>query len=262
MVVLAAATGRTLVMPPDNPIYLLHRDKGNRLRGMQKFFNVFDDVVDTISMADFFRKEALEKKSYPLPTDETNRTILMKSVQNCLWTEQSNNSCLFLNNYLAQVADFVPDWHGEHHCLIMDVENWLRDASEGGDENEKQRQQIKQFCAKRTPVYYDKQMHDAPLIHFRSHTKDARLLVHFYTFIHFTKPEIGNYYKRLIRDRVRYSDEIFCAAGKIVKSLTKESFTTYSNGAGGDAGYFSMHIRRGKLQIHLVKSFIPPEKVD
>ena len=52
---------------------------------------------------------------------------------------------------------------------------------------------------------------------------------------------MDNYYKRLVRDRVRYSDEIFCAAGKIVKSLIEES----ANGAGDhdQAGYFSMHIR-------------------
>jgi hypothetical protein len=239
MVVLAAATGRILVMPPDNPMYLLHRDKENRFRGLQRFFNVFDDVVDTISMTDFFREEMQIKKSYPLPTDELNRTILTDSVQNCTWTRHSKTSCLLLNDYLSQVADFVPAWHGEHHCLIMDDEKWLRDENESGDLTEAEQQQIQKFCATRTPVYYNKEMHDAPLIHFRSHSKDARLLVHFYTFIHFINPKIGNYYKRLIRDRVRYSDEIMCAAGKIVKSLTEESF---ENGNG----YFSMHIRRGK----------------
>lgn len=255
MIVLAAATGRTLVMPPDNPMYLLHKDKTNPHRGLKQFFTVFDDVVDTISMGDFFDKEILEKKSYPLPTDEANRTILTKSAQNCLWIRSSDNSCLILHDYLAQVADFVPDWHGEHHCLIMDDEIWRKDGSGSGDETETQQRQIRQFCATRTPVYYNKEMHDAPLIHIRSHSKENRLLLHFYTFIHFTKPEIGNYYKRLIRDRVRYSDEINCAAGKIVKALTEESFESNSNNAGNDAGYFSMHIRRGEFQIYFVSRF-------
>lgn len=242
MVVLAASTGRILVMPPDNPIYLLHRDKENRFRGLQQFFHEFGDVVESISMRDFFRKEILKTKSYPLPTDESNRTILTESVQNCTWTRHSKTSCLLLNDYLSQVADFVPAWHGEHHCLIMDDENWLRDGNEMVGFTEAQQQQIQKFCATRTPVYYNKEMHDAPLIHFRSHSKDARLLVHFYTFIHFINPKVGNYYKRLIRDRVRYSDEIMCAAGKIVKSLTEESFENGSD----SVGYFSMHIRRGK----------------
>ena len=262
MVVLAAATGRTLVMPPDYPIYLLHKDKQNPNRGLKKFFSVFDDVVDTISMGDFFDKEILEKKSYPLPSDEANRTILTKSTQICAWIRRSDNSCLILHDYLAQVADFVPDWHGEHHCLIMDDENWRKDGNGSGDETETQQQQIRKFCATRTPVYYNKEMHDAPLIHFRSHSKENRLLLHFYTFIHFTKPEIGNYYKRLIRDRMRYSDEINCAAGKIVKALTEESFESISNNAGGDAGYFSMHIRRGEFQIHFVsKAYYSPKLI-
>jgi len=246
MVVLASATGRTLILPPDNPLYLLHKDKGNRHRGLQKFFHGFDDIVDTISTEDFFQKEMLEKKSYPLPTDEKNRTRVMSSLQKCYWMAKSDSSCVFLFEYLSQVADFVPDWQGEHNCLIMDDANWFRD--QWGDVDDTRQQQVSTFCAKRKPVYYTKQLHDAPLLHFRSHKKDTRLLVHFYAFIYFTDPKMGNHYKRLVRDRVRYSDEIFCAAGKIVKSLIEKSTGSLSNGAGTDAGYFSMHIRRGDFQ--------------
>jgi len=246
MVVLAAATGRTLILPPDNPLYLLNKEKENRHRGIQSFFQGFEDIVDTISMEDFFQKEIIEKKYYQLPGDEQNRTRLMGSLQKCVWMAKSDNSCVYLNEYLTQVADFVPEWHGEHHCLIMNDEKWFRDES--GYLDETQQQQIKKFCDKREPIYYNTQMHAAPLIHFHSHFKDTRLLVHHYAFIHFTSPKIGNYYKRLVRDRVRYSDEIFCAAGKIVKSLIEESMGRYFNGAGAEAGYFSMHIRRGDFQ--------------
>ena len=61
---------------------------------------------------------------------------------------------------------------------------------------------------------------------------------------------------------MRYSDEINCAAGKIVKALTEESFESISNNAGGDAGYFSMHIRRGEFQIHFVsKAYYSPKLI-
>ena len=55
MVVLAAATGRTLVMPPDNPLYLLNKEKGNKRRGLQNFFHDFTDVVDIISTEELFQ---------------------------------------------------------------------------------------------------------------------------------------------------------------------------------------------------------------
>ncbi|KAL7460870.1 hypothetical protein ACHAXS_001306, partial [Conticribra weissflogii] len=54
-------------------------------------------------------------------------------------------------------------------------------------------------------------------------------------------PKVGNHFKRMVRDRVRYSDKIFCPGGKIVKALLDEA-----NGSHG--GYSSMHIRRGDFQ--------------
>lgn len=71
MVVLAAATGRTLILPPDYPVYLLSKDKQSRHKGLQDFFQNgvgnssygpqsnntnggFDEVVDVITMRDFF----------------------------------------------------------------------------------------------------------------------------------------------------------------------------------------------------------------
>ena len=75
------------------------------------------------------------------------------------------------------------------------------------------------FCTKRKPIYYGKELHKAPLLHFHSLFKSTCLLLHFYAFVHFTDPKIRNYYKRIVRDHVRYSDKIFCAAGRIGRSL-------------------------------------------
>ena len=179
--VLAAATGRTLILPPDNPLYLLYKDKGSKHKGIQKFFQPFDDVVETITTEEFFQREVLEKKSYPLPSDEKNRTKLLASLQKCNWMAKAQNSCFYLYEYLSTVADFVPDWHGEHHCLIMDDEHWFRDDIRDNVIDAAQRQRVQKFCSKqRKPVYYNKQVHDAPLLHLHSHDKHTRLLVHFY----------------------------------------------------------------------------------
>lgn len=62
-----------------------------------------------------------------------------------------------------------------------------------------------------------------------SPTDEGRLLIPFYAFIY-----AENYYKRLVRDTVRYSERVTCAAGYIINQL----------------GHFSSaHMRRGDFQF-------------
>jgi len=92
------------------------------------------------------------------------------------------------------------------------------------------------------------------LIHFHTDTPEYRILNHFYGFFHFTNPKIDNYYKRFVRDYLRYKDEIFCAAGKIVNALQKESeekgFDVDEEGGGG---FSCLHVRRGDFQYKETK---------
>eukprot|EP00978_Attheya_sp_CCMP212_P036878 scaffold170273_cov47-Attheya_sp.AAC.2 len=100
-------------------------------------------------------------------------------------------------------------------------------------------------------------MQDNNLIHLQSSERAYRLLNHFYGFIHFTDPSIGNYYKRFVRDFMRYNSEIYCAAGKIVRALEEET-KKLGLSPNEDGGFSSLHVRRGDLQYKEVK--IPAEK--
>lgn len=242
MFVFAAATGRTLILPPDTPFYLLNRDDKARHRGFRHFFHKFDDVVDVISTEDFYKQEVIGKETYSLPNDEKLRTTLLNSLSKCYSRSKSDISCVPVFDHLSEIAAFVPDWHGEHHCLIMDDENWYTDTQT------EITPEIQRFCGTRTPAFYNSTIHDAPLIHFRTgmHHKETRLLSHFYAFIYFVNGRVGNYYKRLVRNRCRYSDEIFCAAGKIVQALSGGNIDANINHTL--SSYSSMHIRRGDFQ--------------
>jgi hypothetical protein len=61
--VIAAATGRTLVMPPDAPLYLLNKDPSKKERGFADFFPIhtsnFNQKVPVISMEELLRLLAL-----------------------------------------------------------------------------------------------------------------------------------------------------------------------------------------------------------
>lgn len=41
----------------------------------------------------------------------------------------------------------------------------------------------------------------------------ARVLTHFYSYLYWEKPQEERVYKRIVRDRLHYTDTIFCAAG-------------------------------------------------
>ena len=93
-------------------------------------------------------------------------------------------------------------------------------------------------------------MADPAILHFHTaDTDDYRILNHFYSVVFFTNPVLDNYYKRFVRDFIHYHDNIFCAAGKIIRLLQDEGkqrgFNVDAEGAGG---YSALHVRRGDLQ--------------
>ncbi|MEM6730821.1 MAG: hypothetical protein AAF658_04655 [Myxococcota bacterium] len=63
-----------------------------------------------------------------------------------------------------------------------------------------------------------------------STTDEGRLLVPFYAYV-----KAGAYYKRLVRDTIRHSERVTCAAAQIIQALGEFS---------------SAHIRRGDFQFH------------
>lgn len=87
------------------------------------------------------------------------------------------------------------------------------------------------------------------MLHFDTFEPKHRLLAHFYNFITFVDPVIDNHYKRFVRDFLHYNDKIFCAAGKIVRSLQLEAAERgYVVDEEGGGGYSSAHVRRDDLQ--------------
>jgi GDP-fucose protein O-fucosyltransferase len=128
---------------------------------------------------------------------------------------------------------------------------------------------------------YDMQMQNATFVHFPVDVKlDARLLVHFYAFLFFqnwkqdlwmkryvidgdesgpkfvghavslavlTPASVGCISNSFIRDHVRYTDEIQCAAARVVAAVRKHARTT--DPTGNPRGLFdAFHVRRGDFQ--------------
>ena len=61
-----------------------------------------------------------------------------------------------------------------------------------------------------------------------------------------------SFYKRFVRDYLRYNDDIQCGGDELVRAVRADAFKENANGE-----YYALHIRRGDLQFKEVKLGTP-----
>lgn len=231
VVVFAAATSRTLVLPPDQPMYLLNAGKGHQTAHSFADFFPFELInkrVPVITMTEFMEREAVTGRlknisnnevSYP-PNNQTEFIGTLRDDRRAMW------------RYLRQVSA-CPTWKCMKEFIIIPVAPGVDISLKPDADKYAERLQI--FAASRTPHYYDESWQAQKVVHFESNPLTGfRLLEHFYTFIHFQDPFMDRYYKRFVRDFVHYTDTIFCKAAIIINKLKEE----------GKGEYSAFHIRR------------------
>ena len=231
LVILAAATGRTLVLPPRAPFYLLAwgRDGARTFGSFFSMDNVVSKRISIITMAEFL---ALHGEQV-LRVTHDELTQLQPLGDMCLYQRGEPDHCENLWTHFRPVG-WQPHLKVTKQCLIFD-----EDVFRGKKQQPTDMTKVQRFCGKeRTAMYYNDTWTKPRLLHWNAAAVDEyRLLDHFYTSMFFTNPVIENYMKRLIRDALHYNDEIQCAAGKIVRALHDE-FPVMS----------SWHVRRGDFQ--------------
>ncbi len=252
---LAATTGRTLVLPPKAPFYLLGMGAKNA-RSFGSFYDIskeaFQNEVEVISMEEFFDREVFSQQGKQKPLlgslNDTEIQFLKdtKISELCLYREGADNHCRNLFKYLRK-AGYQPQLEAGSSCLVFD-----EDVFHGKEVSDDLEKRVSRFCGKRTPVYYNQTIHEPELMHWDASGVDPRvgghrLLNHFYAFLFYSDPVVDNHYKRFVRDFLHYKDELYCAAGKIINALNREG-----------KEWSTLHVRRGDLQYKEVK--IPAEE--
>jgi hypothetical protein len=252
--VIAAALGRILVLPPEQPMYLLRADVSKRHRGLDGFFDMDKKRVNYITMEEFIRREGHPGGQFPVPTEKMDEVhnaskVCAKGRPRLKWDSGGLHSCDVMHDYLVKYAT-TPNITAHHQCLVFDKGMFERGVPDDPES-------AKEFCLSskssdpkekrhftRHMVYATKQMQEPALLYIQAGKPPTRMLNHYYGYLHFTDFSIGNYYKRYVRDLLHLRQEIFCAAGKITKYLQdaarKGGFATDSEGGGG---YSSLHIR-------------------
>ena len=254
ILVFALATGRTFVLPPDQPMYLLNKGKGQENHhGFEDYFP-FDEIrkrLDVIDMEEFMRREAvaghLTKNDstsvvYP-PGNRTTFSGTDRKERNSMW------------EYLRSVAG-CPPWRPMRQYLVMPAGPGvdLCEEDEGSTASHECKARRAISAATRDAHFYDEYWQSQKVIHFISKPgMGYRLLQHFYTFIHFDDVHVDRLVKRFVRDYVHYVDVIFCKAAFIVNKLDEEAKKL------AVPGFSTFHTRRGELQYKEVK--IPADQI-
>lgn len=181
VLVFAYATGRTLVMPPEQNMYLLNKgsDPGDNTLHFADFFYLhrLQEKMEMIEMKDFLETEAVTGNLGALPP--SNSTDLRRDV---LW------------KYLEGLEVGTTHWKPFDVCLAFPE----TPGKPIEDHSAEQQERLKEFCGKRTPVHYNKTLQDAKVIHFGA-GQGSRVLAHFYTFEHFMDPALDRAVKRFVR---------------------------------------------------------------
>jgi GDP-fucose protein O-fucosyltransferase len=268
-VTIAHATGRTLVMPPEQGMYLLHKDDKNQKNRFtfSDFFH-FDSLetehvgVEVISMTEFLEREVMAGNAINKHTGDptfppNNRTN---------WDGASREEAKQLDQWMRNFTE-NPLWEVDACVLGFPAKPGPASHLLKLGERVNQvpwKERIQMYTNNPVPVdaepydrlsemmshrhyvcTYDEYYQETKILHLMGdNDSGARLLVHFYEYLFFEDWTADLWTKRFVRDHIRYVDEIQCAAARIVKALRHKA--RYH---GNQDGMFdTFHIRRGDFQ--------------
>mmetsp|Transcript_8027 Transcript_8027/g.8252 ORF Transcript_8027/g.8252 Transcript_8027/m.8252 type:complete len:438 (-) Transcript_8027:245-1558(-) len=274
VVTMAHAMGRTLVLPPEQGMYLLRKGDGKQKTtfSFNDFFHMDSlhlehDGLDIISMDTFLKRMAMTGR---LVNKETSK-VEFPPGNRTDWNGLKNDEITKLKEYLRKVTD-VRNWKPEQCLAAIPADaslDSINDMKQIHSDLLQENIQPTQFTGNPTPVnaplkermsealnrrkdlcLYDEDMQHASVVHFMCYHKErARLLTHFYGFLFFQDWRQDLWTKRFVRDHLRYVDEVQCAAAAVVRALRDRVKGRVASG-GNDEGLFdSVHIRRGDFQF-------------
>jgi len=263
--VLAQATGRILVLPPEQTIASLGDDskQANNQFTFKDFFH-FDSIVaehpavKIITMDEFFKREALAgglrnkvTGQVELPNfnvSSWNGNVL-QSKEQWEWLRKVASIPIWVyRNCVVGIAS-EPGREGAQRLLAYQAsipppgQPWVGDF--GGNitaVDAPPMERLREILDERRYIcIYDDNFQNQKVIHFTGNNDyDGRLLIHFYAFLFFENHHQDLWMKRFVRDHLRYTDEIQCAAARVVQAVRQKAIEN------GDPNgiYDSFHIRR------------------
>lgn len=171
LIVVAHAMGRTLVIPPQQHLYLLsanHKDPHDKEEHNEMGFEDFFDIqilrshrgFSVLSMEEFLAKEAVTGGLHGILPPQNSSKIWGQT----LWS------------YLNKVADAKPTWMGRFIAFPKHSGDFNLEEVK---HNETVAKRLQRFGGDRSPVFYDESLQKVHHIHFPAR-ESHRLLQHHY----------------------------------------------------------------------------------
>ena len=275
---LAHATGRTLVMPPAHEMYLLYDAESHQQTQQQHQFGFSDffpvetmaaqqQGLDVITMQEFLEREGW---SGNLRDHQTGKVIWPPHHNRTDWNGDTEAQAAELWPYLEQVS-YLPDWNPDECVIVFDDTTDATSAAklQSQFQDELDRGVIppaQQYVDHPTSVFgdtmdrlaeiingrrnlclYQHQVTQESFLHMHGRVKwGGRLLVPFYSYVFATDWRRALWTKRWVRDQVRYTDDLQCAAARVVAAVRARVRARQSDPTGGLFSAF--HVRRGEFQ--------------
>jgi hypothetical protein len=283
--VFAYATSRTLVLPPEAPIYLLSTGTSSQKTLSFSDFFPFDALAQRmkiISMEEFLEREGITGQLHS--TNSSAGAPLYPPHNKTSFNFNNRTEKLMLWDYLRNVG-VCPPWRGLEDTVVLPLRPHARmsyydalprssyydhfneslttatnsivynDSLLTSSEIEIYKERILSHSKGRGVHYYNDYYSTRKVLHFISKPElGYRILEHFYTFIHFEDRKLYKHILRFVRDYIHYKRNIFCYASYMIKLLEEESKAdSTTTSTTSTTNYISFHIRRGEFQYKTVK---------
>ncbi|CAM9689424.1 unnamed protein product, partial [Pylaiella littoralis] len=205
-VALAAATGRTFVIPPPYTV-----------------FNMNDgDEKKAVDLGQLFTLDKL-RESGRINIITTEEFLAVEGVSGELGMQPGENVTRLgekaVNEYMTQVAN---QYEGGLPEIDPNKAAFVMPRRIGGrvDLEDEEYAFAKKWLLGRELLEYREKWAEAKVMYWRS--SRARLLLPFYTFVLHSDEVADRYHKRLMRDLLHYPEEVYCKASQIISLLRQE----------------------------------------
>lgn len=227
----AAATGRTLVLPPRGPLEHVNAE-------FDAFdFYTLDEInahwhVAVITTQEFFEREVEPGKVGLKPTKSF--PAMSESDIFSFYEE--------LHRHQLSVPELVDIGPDDVYVFPYEARSLVNITEPRYAENARLQKEI----AGRHVLEYTKRMQQANFLYFPRNLDlqaDMPLFYLYFTHAHLWE---SNFYKRFIRDALRFKSEVFCKASQVISLLQGESRRL----GFADGSFHTLHVRRGDFCMY------------
>lgn len=229
LVVIAAITGRTLVLPPAAPWYLINWGPIKReadiggVCSYEEFFdiNALRRYIKVISTADFIQQQ----QQLEIPSEFTEFTSEIPGIERAVDRRELRQQWKI---WLANNARLMP-WNPLHNLVYYPDISAVMNSTNRPDAR---------FIDSRTAVCFDAEINKSPVLYFPADVESGyRQLGQLSRLVAFADEKDARGIRMLLKQGLRYAPQIFSAAQSVIDQL-------------GIFQYSSLHLRRNDFQFH------------